>query len=116
MTSCRIAFLCLATTVAACVACNKQATASQGGRIAIRADDKGFTPSSVTVKKGEPTTLVFTRTTDATCAKAVAFPDLRMKKDLPLNQAVEVAVPTDTSRTISFTCGMGMFESSVVVQ
>jgi len=116
MTSCRFALLLLAATTTTCVACNKQATASQSGRIAIRADDKGFTPSSITLKKGEPTTLVFTRTSDATCAKAVAFPDLKMKKDLPLNQPVEVPVPTDTSRTISFTCGMGMFESSVVVQ
>jgi plastocyanin domain-containing protein len=102
--------------LAICTACNKPATADVKQRWDIKADDKGFTPSSVTVKKGSPATLVFTRTSDATCAKDVVFPDLKMKKALPLNQPVEIEVPTDTSRTLAFTCGMGMFASSVVVQ
>jgi plastocyanin domain-containing protein len=107
----------IALGAAAAFACNKEEPVTKDGvHFAIRADNKGFTPASVTVKKGSPAVLVFTRTSDATCAKAVAFPDLNMKKDLPLNTPVEVTVPTDTSRTIGFTCGMGMFASSVVVQ
>jgi len=85
-------------------------------RVAIRADDKGFTPSSVTLKKGQPAVLVFTRTTDETCAKEVVFPEINLKKALPLNQPVEVDVPTADARTLGFTCGMGMFKSSVVIQ
>jgi plastocyanin domain-containing protein len=102
--------------LALALACHKPASAESSGRIAIRADDKGFTPSSVTVKKGAPATLVFTRTSDATCAKDVVFPELKLTKALPLNTPVDVPVPTDSSRTLSFTCGMGMFASSVVVQ
>jgi plastocyanin domain-containing protein len=85
-------------------------------RIAIRADDKGFTPSAVALKKGTPATLTFTRTSDDTCAKEVVFPEINLKKSLPLNAPVDVDVPTDGARTLAFTCGMGMFKSSVLIQ
>ena len=82
---------------------------------AITVDDKGFTPSSVSVKKGDHAQLVFTRTTDSTCATEVVFPEINLKKALPLKQPVTVDVPTDAARTLTFQCGMGMFKSSVVI-
>lgn len=84
--------------------------------IAVTADDKGFTPASVDVKKGAPTVLAFTRTSDDTCATKVVFPELDVTKDLPLNATVYVDVPTDAARTLTFQCGMGMFKGSVVVK
>jgi plastocyanin domain-containing protein len=116
MRSCQRAVVALLVIPIVMWACNKEAPAQSSGRIAIRADDKGFTPSSVTVKKGAPATLVFTRTSDDTCAKDVVFPELKIKKALPLNQPVDVDVPTADARTLSFTCGMGMFKAAVVVQ
>ena len=103
---------------ASSVSSTPQAAAVVDGkqRIAIRADDKGFTPSSVLLKKGAPATLVFTRTSDDTCAKEVVFPEINLKKSLPLNAPVDVDVPTDGARTLAFTCGMGMFKSSVLIQ
>ncbi len=94
--------------------CSKPA--QKPGAIAITADQKGFTPSSVSVDKGKPVTLAFTRTSNDTCATAVVFPEINVKKDLPLDTPVYIDVPTDTARTLKFTCGMGMFESSVVVR
>jgi hypothetical protein len=82
----------------------------------IVANEKGFVPTSVELKKGEPTTLVFKRTTDETCAKQVVFPELKVTKELPLNQAVAFDVPVDDARTLTFRCGMGMFKGKVVVQ
>jgi plastocyanin domain-containing protein len=84
--------------------------------VAVKVTDKGFEPPAVTLAKGSEATLVFTRTTDATCAKEVAFPELKLKKELPLNTPVVITVPTGEARTLGFTCGMGMYKSSVVVQ
>ncbi len=98
-------------------ACDKKETPAPAGPgvVNVTADDKGFTPSSVTFKKGEKASLVFTRTTDETCATEVVFPDLNIKKDLPKGQPVTIEVPTDKEQKLTFQCGMGMYKSSVVV-
>ncbi len=56
------------------------------------------------------------RTSDKTCATEVVFPDLAIKKDLPLNQPVAVDVPTDSARTLTFQCGMAMYKGMLVVK
>jgi len=91
------------------------AAAAQTGAVAITVDADGFKPSSVTFKKGAPATLVFTRTTDDTCATEVVFPQLDIKKELPKNTPVTITVPTDKEQKLTFQCGMGMYKSSVVV-
>ena len=48
-----------------------------GGGVAITADAKGFTPSEVHATKGAPLSLIFTRTSDNTCATEVVFPELK---------------------------------------
>lgn len=102
------------TCLALLAGCGKTSPA-ESGRVSIAASDKGFEPSSVTVKKGVPTTLVFTRTTDDTCATEVVFPELGKKEDLPKGKPVAIAIPTDREQTLTFQCGMGMYKSSVVV-
>jgi plastocyanin domain-containing protein len=85
----------------------------------VRATEHGFVPSHVTLAKGAPgskATLTFTRETEDTCALDVVFPELELKKPLPLNAPVTVDVPTDEARTLTFQCGMAMYKSSVVVQ
>lgn len=83
--------------------------------VAVDVGDQGFKPSQVEAKKGERTTLRFTRTSDKTCATKVVFPEIKLEKALPLNKPVDVVVPTNESRTLAFQCGMGMFKSSVVI-
>ena len=83
--------------------------------IPITVDGDGFKPSAVKFKKGAPATLIFTRTTDDTCATEVVFPQLDIKKELPKNTPVTITIPTDKEQTLTFQCGMGMYKSSVVV-
>jgi plastocyanin domain-containing protein len=85
------------------------------GAVQVTADENGFKPSSVTFKKGAPASLVFTRTTDETCATEVVFPELNVKKDLPKGKPVTVDIPTDKEQKLTFQCGMGMYKSAVVV-
>jgi len=102
-------------------ACNKsggddKTSTPVSGVVTVTADENGFHPDSVTLKKGESATLRFTRTTDETCADKVVFPDLKIEKDLPLNKAVDIPIETKEARTLGFQCGMGMFKSKVVVR
>ncbi len=90
--------------------------AIKGTQIPIKVSAEGFAPSEVKVEKGKETTLVFTRTSDKTCATEVEFPELKLKKDLPLNQPVAIVVPTGEARSLTFQCGMGMYKSKVVIQ
>jgi plastocyanin domain-containing protein len=112
------------------VGCNKsEASTTQGGaasaspaapaaqkKVAVVAGEDGFAPSEIKLAKGEAATLVFKRTSDKTCATAVDFPELKVKKDLPLNQEVAIEIPTGEARTLGFQCGMGMYKSKVVIQ
>lgn len=104
------------------LACNAKAETKHeapqkdvAGGVAITVDGKGFTPSAVTLKKGGPGALVFTRTTDETCATEVVFPELDLKKPLPKNTPVTITIPTDKEQKLTFQCGMGMYKSAVVI-
>jgi plastocyanin domain-containing protein len=104
-----------ALTVAAC----SKKPAPPSCPTCVVADQHGFTPSSLTVAKGPPgskATLTFTRTSDETCARDVVFPDLGIKKPLPLDVPVTVEVPSDADKTLTFQCGMAMYKSSIVVR
>jgi len=90
--------------------------APTGGAVAITANEKGFTPTEVQATRGAPLSLIFTRTSDNTCAKEVVFPELKVRRPLPLNQAVAIALPTEQARTYKFQCGMAMWEGSVVIK
>jgi plastocyanin domain-containing protein len=93
-------------------------TASAGGaRVVV--GEHGFDPTSLVVPKGgagATVAVTFLRTTDETCAKEVIFPDVGIKKDLPLKTPVTVDVPADTARTLTFQCGMAMYKGALVVK
>jgi plastocyanin domain-containing protein len=89
------------------------------GELRVVASEHGFTPSSLAIPKGAPgalATVGFVRTTDQTCATEVVFPELDIKKTLPLNVLVAIDVPSDSARTLTFQCGMGMYKGSLLVK
>lgn len=89
-----------------------------GRKIEIKVTDAGFEPRQVKVKKGEPVTLVFTRTTDRTCITAVDIPDEKVQGlELPLNKPVSVTITPRKSGVEPFHCtAMGMGNGKLVVQ
>jgi plastocyanin domain-containing protein len=87
-----------------------------GARVELAVTENGFEPAEVQAEKGVPLTLVVTRKTDATCAKEIVIADQNIRKDLPLNQTVEVTfTPADTGE-VRFVCGMDMISGRVVVR
>ena len=88
-------------------------------RVEIKVDGKGFHPDHITVKKDQPVALVFTRTTDATCAKAVVV-DLgdgkKLHKDLPLDKTVEIDATFAKAGDLTYACGMDMVHGVMTVQ
>jgi cobalt-zinc-cadmium efflux system membrane fusion protein len=82
----------------------------------ITVGEQAFEPSRLTLRAGVPARLIFLRTTDKTCATSVVFPSLSIRRDLPLNQPVEIAFTPQTAGEIQFVCGMNMLRGTVIVQ
>jgi len=84
--------------------------------VELSVTNKGFEPSNITVKKGEPVHLVVTRKTDNTCATSIDIKDLAIHKDLPLNQAVAIDFTPEKAGELRYVCGMGMMGGVLLVQ
>ena len=81
----------------------------------VKITERGFEPDRVAVPRGASAAVTFVRTTDATCAKEVAIPSMNIRRALPMNQPVTIAVKAD-SGDIAFVCGMNMLKGTIVVQ
>jgi len=110
--------LVLLGVLAAVAGCAREPARNAGApdRFELAVTDSGFTPATVTVPAGRPVTLVVTRKTDATCAKEIVFPEQNIRKELPLNQPVEIALPASPKGEIAYRCGMDMLGGKVSVQ
>ncbi|MGK3995804.1 cupredoxin domain-containing protein [Sorangium sp. So ce1024] len=84
-------------------------------RVDIAVTDSGFSPSTIELKKGEPVVLRFTRTTKSECLKAIAIPDLKIEKDLPMNTQVEVAITPEKEGKMVLQCWMAMIKATINV-
>ena len=94
------------------------AAPAAGAKIEIKVTDAGFEPREVRVKKGEPVTLSFLRTTDRTCIKAVDIPAEKVKNfQLPLDKAVSLTITPAQAGVEPFHCtAMGMGGGKIVVE
>ena len=87
-------------------------------KVDIAITDKGFEPSTIEVKKGEPVELVFTRKTDQTCIKEVVLDNgsTKVEKPLPLNKPVAIKTQFAKAGENKYACKMDMFKGTVKVQ
>jgi plastocyanin domain-containing protein len=97
----------------------KAAAKAGTGPVEISVTEQGFEPAKVTVDKGKPVTLAFTRKTDKTCAKEVVI-DLgdgqKVEKQLPLDQRVEIPLTFGKTGELKYACSMDMVTGVIVVQ
>ena len=106
-----------ALTVSVLLALGPAAAKSNEPRtVNLTVTKKGFEPSNITVKKGEPLHLVVTRKTDQTCATSIDIQDVGIRKDLPLNKAVAIDFTPEKAGEIRYACGMGMMGGVLLVQ
>lgn len=83
--------------------------------VKIRVDKNGFSPSSIEVEAGHKINLVFNRTDKNNCGGTVVLPKYKIRKNLPVGQDVIVSITPQAAGRISFTCGMGMYKGSIIV-
>ncbi|MFB1482918.1 cupredoxin domain-containing protein [Corallococcus sp. RDP092CA] len=100
-------------------ACTKEAAAKAPGAqevgrrengvhvVDLAVTEKGFEPSPVQLKKGEPVKLVVTRKTDLTCATELVMDEYKIDAKLPLNTPVDITFTPNQSGTLRYGCAMG---------
>ena len=108
--------LALSILVTACGTTAAQPPADGRPRVAVTVDANGYRPAEVAAPAGAAIQLVLTRTTDEGCGQQVVFPDLGIRRDLPLDTPVSIDLTMPATGSIAFTCGMGMMRGSVVAR
>jgi len=93
----------------------KPAAPPPKGSILMAVTENGFEPSELKVKQGEPVTLLITRKTDATCAKAIVIDEYSIHTELPLNKQVAVSFTPLKSGRIKYGCAMDKMISGVLI-
>ena len=82
----------------------------------VKITERGYEPYVLKFRRGVRTRITFVRTTDQTCAKEVVFPELGIKRNLPLNQPIVITLTPRRNGEISFTCGMNMMRGKLIVR
>lgn len=89
--------------------------APQARTVELTVTEKGYEPSPLKVKKGEPLKLVVTRKTENTCATELILPQYKIEEALPLNKPVEIRFTPEQSGQLKYGCAMGMMIAGVLV-
>lgn len=72
--------------------------------VKIAVDKTGFSPSTIEAEAGHKLNLVFTRSGKTVCGE-VNFPQLKIRKSLPVGKDVIVSVNPTEAGQINFSCG-----------
>ncbi len=77
--------------------------------------DGGYKPASIRIKKGKTTTLKITRRDPNSCLEEIILPEFKIKKYLPLNKEIEIAITPQKEGEFGFHCGMNMYHGKIIV-
>lgn len=91
---------------------------STGGaqEIKLAVTDRGFEPAEIQVEKGEPVTLLVTRTVEATCVHEIVLADFGVRKALPLNEEVRITLTPEQTGEFRYICPMDMIGGTMTVR
>ena len=84
--------------------------------VRIVLSEKGYDPPSIKLRRDVLARLIFTRKVEATCGTEIEFPDLGIRRQLPLNQPVAIEFTPQKSGEFTFTCGMDMLKGKLIVR
>lgn len=76
----------------------------------------GYTPSTIVIANGKPTTITFTRKDPSPCLEEVVLSDFNIRKTLPLDQPVTIVLSPSKAGEFLFSCGMNMFHGKIIVR
>ena len=78
--------------------------------------DGGYSPSTIRVKAGQPTRLVFDRRDTGSCSEEVVFPDFQLRRFLPTGQKTTIEVTPPAPGRYEFMCGMSMLRGALIAE
>ena len=76
----------------------------------------GYSPDVIVVKQNQPVKLDFYRDETASCSEQVIFGDFGIARDLPAFKTTSVEFTPEKEGEFTFTCGMNMMRSTLVVE
>ena len=94
----------------------REAPALPAGALRVRVTQHGYEPAKLELPANQSVTLAFTRESASGCGGEVVFPSLKIRKALPLGEAVLVDLPPQPIGEIRFSCGMGMLRGMIVAR
>jgi plastocyanin domain-containing protein len=109
-----VVFSASAVFLSSCGGAKEQPVAPVEAKITVSSG--GYEPKSITVKKGQPVKLAFYRQDAKNCGGEVVFPNLDLKKELPVGETVSVEFTPQETGELAFTCGMNMMRGKILVQ
>jgi plastocyanin domain-containing protein len=76
----------------------------------------GYTPDTIVVERDKPVRLVFRREETTPCSETVVFGDFDKSAKLPQGEQVPVELPGAAPGEYEFSCQMGMYRGTLVVE
>lgn len=93
----------------------RQVSPIPSNAIRVKINPNGYEPMRVMIPAGKPVSIAFERSAQSNCGGKVVFPALGLSKEVPLGGSAVFEVPAQPAGEYRFTCGMGMYRSSIVV-
>lgn len=95
---------------------NYAATADSVQTVDITIGPEGFSPQRIELDVGVAARLVFTRTTESTCATNVQVPAFDVEPtDIPMDEPTAITFTPDDTGSFTFACGMNMIKGTLLV-